>query len=86
MKYSLSPKGNLEGKAGGLRLYFIVFPDLSHNTDILNYNFSIDPPRRSILEELILGIAPKDGHYGIILPSRLSNTLELNFNIIMFRN
>ena len=35
MKYSLSPKGNPEAEAReisrGLRLYFIVFPDSSHN-------------------------------------------------------
>ena len=62
MKYSLTePKVNPEGEAQGifqgLRLYFIVFHDLSHNTDILNYKSSIDLPRRSILEELILRIA-----------------------------
>ena len=38
--------GNPEGKAPGiywgLRLYFIVNPDLSHNADNLNYNSSID--------------------------------------------
>ena len=34
-------KGNLEGGAQGisqmLRLYFTVYPDLSHNTAILNF-------------------------------------------------
>ena len=58
----------------------------SPNTDILNYKFSIDLPGRSILEELILRIASTTGQYGKILPSRLNNTGELNFNIIMFSN
>ena len=84
------PKGNLEGEARGiyreLRLYFIVFPDLSHNTYILSYKSIIDFPGRSILEELILRIAPTTGQYGEIFPSRLSNTGELNFNIVMFSN
>ena len=42
------PKGNPEGEAGGIsrgiRLYFIVYPDLSYNTGILNYISSIDLP------------------------------------------
>ena len=71
---------------GGPRLYFIVFLDSCHNTDILNYKSSIDHHWRSILEELILRIAPTAGQYWKILPSRLSNTGELNFNIIMFSN
>ena len=66
------------------RLYFIVFPDSSHITDILNCN-SIDHPGGSILEELILRISPTDGQYEKILISRLSNTKELNFDIIVFR-
>ena len=67
-------------------LYFIVFPDLSHNTDIFNYKPSIDIPGRSILEELIICIASTAGQYGKILPSSLSNTGEVNFNIIGFSN
>ena len=67
-------------------LYFIVYPDSSRNTDILNYNFSIDLPERSLLGELILYIAPRAGQYGKILLSGLSNTGELIFNIIMFSN
>ena len=39
------------------------------------------PSRRSILEELILCIAPTAGQYWKILPSRWSNTGGLNFNI-----
>ena len=35
---------------------------------------------RSILEELILRIAQTAGQYGEILPSRLNNTAEFNFN------
>ena len=68
----------------GLRLYFIVYPDSSHNTDILNYNSSTDLPGISILEELILRIASTAGQYGKILHSRFSNIGELNFNIILF--
>ena len=37
--------------------------DLSHNTDILNNNSSINLPGRSILEELILCIAHTAGQY-----------------------
>ena len=59
------PKGNPEGKARGIsqgfRLYFIVFPDLSHYTDILNYKSSIDLHRISILEVVILRIASTAG-------------------------
>ena len=36
------------------------------------------------MEELILRIASTAGQYGKILPSRLTNTGEVNFNIIMF--
>ena len=54
--------------------------------NILNYNSSIDLPGRSILEQLILRIAPTAGQYGKILPSRLSNIGSLKFNIIMFSN
>ena len=81
MKYCLNPR-----EIPGMRQYFIIFPHSSHNTDILNYNSRIDLPGRSILEELIVRIAPTAGQYGKILPSRLSNTEELNFNIIMFSN
>ena len=80
------PEGEARWISRELRLYFIVFPDLSHNTDILNYKSSIDLPGRSILEELILRIALTAGQFGKILASKLSNTGELNFNIIMFSN
>ena len=70
---SLEPEGNPKVKALwislGLRLYFIVCPDSSHNTDILNCNSSITLPVRSILEEVILRIALSTGQYGNILPS-----------------
>ena len=68
------------------QFYFIVFPNFSHNLDILNYNSSIDLPGRSILEELFLHVAPTAGQYRKILLSKLSNTGELKFNIIMFIN
>ena len=57
-----------------------------HNTDILNYDFSIYLPVKSILKELILCIAPTAGQYSKILPSRLSNAGELKFNIIRLSN
>ena len=79
-------RGKSWGISRQLRLYFIVFPDSSHNTDILNYKSSIDLPWGSILEELILCIALTAGQYGKILPSILSNTGELNFSNIMFSN
>ena len=62
MKYGLSPKEipreKLEGFSKGLRQYFIVYPDSSHNTDILNCQSGIYLPGRSILVQLILCIAP----------------------------
>ena len=69
----------------GLRLYFIVYPDLSHNTDILNYNSSIVLPGDQYCKIWFLYCSDS---WAIeeILPSRLSNTGELNFNIIMFSN
>ena len=45
----------------GLRLYFTLYPDSSHNTVILNYNSSITLPGRAILKELILHIALASG-------------------------
>ena len=75
-------RGKAWGISQGLRLYFIVFPDSSHNSGILNFKSSIDLPGRSILEELIFRIA----WTWKILPSRLSNTGEFNFYIIMFSN
>ena len=70
-------------------MFYLVLPsrifDSSHNTAIFNYKSSTDLPWRSILEELILRIASTAGQWGKILPSRLSITGELNFNIIMFR-
>ena len=32
-----NPEGGARGISRGLRRYFIVYPDLSHNTVILNY-------------------------------------------------
>ena len=67
------PEGNPEGEAKGicrgLRLYFTVYPDLSHYIDILNYNSSIVLPGRAIFEELILPIALAAGAiFSSILP------------------
>ena len=62
-----------------LRLNFIVCPNSSRNTDILNYKSSIDLPGRSILEELILRIASTAGKYGKILPNRLSILSQIGF-------
>ena len=67
MKYSLStweiPRVKPEGFPEGLRLYFALYPNLSHNTAIINlysYTSSIVFPGRAILEELILHIALAD--------------------------
>ena len=61
MKYSQSPREISRPKPKGFFLglmrYFTVYPDSSHNTDILNYNSSIVFPGRAILKELILRIA-----------------------------
>ena len=74
----ISPEleGNTEGEAQGifrlLRLYFTLYPDSSHATDILNYNSSIVFPGRAILEELILRIALAAGAlFSSILPPLL---------------
>ena len=72
MKYSL--RKILRAKPKGfpkLSLYFIVFPDSSHNTYILNYKSSIDLSVRLILEKLILRIAPTAGQYRKILPTNI---------------
>ena len=49
IKYSRSPREMPEAETHGIfwgpRLYFIVYPNWSHNTDILNYNSSIVLPR-----------------------------------------
>ena len=84
--YTVSELCHGEGYTMKYSLYFVVFPDSSHNTNILNYISSIDLPERSILKDLNLRIASTAGQYGKILPSRLSNTWEVNFNIIMFSN
>ena len=41
----------------GLRLYFTIYRNSSHNTDVLNYHSSIVLSWIAILEELILHIA-----------------------------
>ena len=88
-KYSLSLRQILKAMTKGFPKgsgYIWLYPDSTHTTYILNYKSSIDLPRRSILEDLILHIALTAWNYGKILPSRLSNTREINFNIIMFSN
>ena len=68
MKYSLSLKEIPRAKPEE----FPVYPDSSHNTDILNYNSSIVLPGRAILEELILRIALAAGAiFSSILPALL---------------
>ena len=78
MKYSLSlreiPRAKLEGVPEGSD-----FISLCIQTQIAIQTFSI-------LVELILRIAPTAGQYGKIMPRRLSNTGELNWNIRMFSN
>jgi hypothetical protein len=66
------------------KLHKIKHEDFRQEQDYMNC--SIDLPGRSILEELILCITPTAGQYRKILVSRVSNTEELNFNIIMFSN
>ena len=70
------PEGNTKGESRGisqgLMLYFTVYPNSSHKTDILNYNSIIVPPGRAILEELILHIALAAGTVcSTILPALL---------------
>ena len=88
MKYSLSPREIPRAKPKGfpeglcyISSYFLI------RVTIQTFSItksSIDLPGRSILEEVILHIASTAGQYGKILSSRLSNTEEVNFNIIMF--
>ena len=67
MKYSLSPReipcAKPEGFPEGSGYISLYIPNSSHNTDILKYNFSIDLPGRSILEDVILRIALSTGQY-----------------------
>ena len=64
VKYSLSPREIVRAKPRDFLRALAVFhrkPDLSHNTDILNYYSSIVLPGRAILEDLILCNALADG-------------------------
>ena len=59
-------RGKPRGISQGLRLYFTVYLDSSHNTDILNflkYTSSLVHPGRAILEELMLRIGLAAGLY-----------------------
>ena len=67
-----NPKGEAPGISRGLRLYFTVYPDSSHNTDILNHNSCIVLLGRAILKELILRIVLAAGAlFSSILPALL---------------
>ena len=77
VKYRLSPRAKPEGIFLGLRLYFTVYPNSSHNTDILNNNSIIVLPGRAILEELIRCIALAAGAIFIqYTPSSTRSVLE----------
>ena len=67
-----------------LRLYFIVYPDLSHNIDTLNYKSRIDLPGR--WKSWFFVFLWQLGNTGKYCPAQISNSGELNFNIIMFIN
>ena len=72
MIYSLSlkeiPRAKQKGSPEGSGYIFFVYPDLNHNTDMLNYSSCITLPGISIVGELILCIALSTGQYGKILP------------------
>ena len=64
-------RASAQGISRGLMLYFTVYPDLTHNTDI-NNNSSIVLPGREILEELIFRIATAAGaKFFSLLPALL---------------
>ena len=83
MKYSLSPK---EIPRDFLRAQAIFYCISRLESQYRSFQLQIQHwfPGRSILEELILQIAPTAGQYWKILPSGLSMTGEFNLNIIMF--
>ena len=67
-----NPEGEARWTSRGFRLYFTVYPDSSHNTEILNYNSSFVLPERAILKELILRITLAAGAiFFSILPALL---------------
>ena len=49
------------GISRGLSLYFTIYPNTSHSTDSLNYNYRIVLPGRAILKELVIYIALSAG-------------------------
>ena len=81
-----NPEGKAQGISWGLRLYFIVYPDSSQNTDIFNYNSSIFLPGDQYGKSWFSVLLQQLGTTGKLLPSILSNTGRLNFNIIIFSN
>ena len=74
-------RGKSQGQAQrisrGLRLYFIVYPDSSHNIEILNYNSSNDLPGRSKLEELIFSCPEQLLKPSCLLLAALSSSWSL---------
>ena len=85
MKYSLSTNENPE-VFPETRAIFHCISRLKSQYRHSQLQLQHCPSWRSILEELILRIAPTARQYGKILPNSLSNTGEVNLNIIMFSN
>ena len=86
MRGGIYHESEAQGISRWLRLYFIVYLNLSHNKDILNYNSNIDLPGRKILEELILCISLSTGPYGEKIAQLIEQYWRLKFNITMFSN
>ena len=66
-------EGGAQGISRGLRLYFTVYPNLSHNKDIINFSKLYIQSvfrRRAVLEELILRIGLAAGVHFPVLRSR----------------
>ena len=89
MKYSLSPREIPRAKSEGLPEgsgYISWYIRLESQYRHSQLQLLHCPSWGSILEELILLSALTAGQYGKIVPSRLSNTGDLNFIIILFSN
>ena len=73
-EYKVNPEGGALGISRGLRLYFSVYPNSSHNTVIINlkkYNSSIVLTGRSILVEYIPFALASGGIFSRIDPALL---------------
>ena len=81
MKYSLSPRDFPRAQA-----IFYCISRLESQYRHSQIQIQQCPSSRSVLEEWILSIAPTARQYEKILPIRLRNTGEFNFNIIIFSN